>query len=196
MQPEANIWRPNPALLTQGYDSDDEGRAFLESLRWPVGAVCPHCHANEPYKLTPKLGSKSPARKGLYKCRACRRQFTVTVGTIFEDSRVPISKWLMAIFFMRSGRKNMTVRRLHQVLGISYKSTHVLVQRIREALTPPGTAESTPQVVREKQMVMLRTTPLKKIISILLQKKPAAKTAPAKRNIPTMSSAPTAGEPL
>jgi len=62
-------------------------------MRWGKdGAVCPHCGGSDPYKLTPKATSKKPGRKGLYKCRACRKQFTVTVGTIFEDSHIPISK--------------------------------------------------------------------------------------------------------
>jgi transposase-like protein len=175
MQPQANSSGTVPARVGRGYDSDDEGRAFLESLRWSNGAICPHCDGREPYRLTPKQGSKRPARKGLYKCRRCRRQFTVTVGTIFEDSRVPISKWLMTIFLMRSSKGKITIRRLHHTLGISYKSTHQMAGRILRALTPHAMADANPQVVREKQLVMLRTTPLKKLIGTLLQKKPAPK---------------------
>ena len=72
------------ASLTKYFSDEDSARAMLESLRWPDGAVCPHCGGDNPYKLTPKATSKRPGRKGLYKCRACRKQFTVTVGTIFE----------------------------------------------------------------------------------------------------------------
>src|SRR5438552_8652453 len=84
--------------LAQEYSDEDKARELLESLRWPKGPVCPHCKFNEVYKITPK--PKSKTRKGLYCCAACRKQFTVTVGTIFEDSHIPISKWLMAIFIL------------------------------------------------------------------------------------------------
>ncbi len=90
----------NLITLAQEYADEDKARGLLESLLWPDGAVCPHCknHKEKPiYKLVPKAESKSPARKGVHKCGACRKQFTVTVGTIFEDSHLPISKWLMAI---------------------------------------------------------------------------------------------------
>src|SRR5262245_37587668 len=90
----------NLVRLAQEYSDNDRARELLESLRWPEGAVCPHCKAKEPYKITPRQTSKRPARKGLYKCRECQKQFTVTVGTIFEDSHIPISKWLMAIFIL------------------------------------------------------------------------------------------------
>ena len=75
-------------------------------MRWGQnGAVCPHCGGADPYKLTPKATSKKPGRKGLYKCRACRKQFTVTVGTVFEDSRIPLSKWLLAIHLLASSQE-------------------------------------------------------------------------------------------
>src|SRR2546425_2321170 len=88
----------NLIKLAKEYSNEDKARELLESLRWPQGARCPHCKAKEPYALTPKPTSTRPGRKGLYKCRECRKQFTVTVGTVFEDSHIPISKWLMAIF--------------------------------------------------------------------------------------------------
>ena len=76
--------------LAKCFSDEDAARALLEELRWGKdGAVCPHCGGTAPHKLTPKEGSKRPGRKGLYKCRACRKQFTVTVGTVFEDSHTP-----------------------------------------------------------------------------------------------------------
>lgn len=101
-------------------------------MRWGKdGAVCPHCGGADPYKLTPKPGSKT--RKGLYKCRACRKQFTVTVGTVFEDSHIPISKWLLAIHLLASSKKGMSAHQLHRMLGISYKGAWFMAMRLRHA---------------------------------------------------------------
>lgn len=76
----------NLADLMKAIPNEDAARDMLEALRWPNGAVCPKCGGADPYKLTAKATSKRPGRKGLYKCRACRKQFTVTVGTIFENN--------------------------------------------------------------------------------------------------------------
>ena len=85
-----------PLKLAKYFSDEDAARALLEEMRWGKNPTCPHCGGPEPYTLTPKATSKKPGRKGLYKCKACRKQFTVTVGTVFEDSRIPISKWLLA----------------------------------------------------------------------------------------------------
>ena len=72
-------------------------RELLEALRWPEGPACPHCGViGEAYKLEPKPESKRPVRRGVYKCAVCRQQFTVTVGTIFEGSKVGLNKWRWA----------------------------------------------------------------------------------------------------
>jgi transposase-like protein len=126
----------NLVTLAQRYSNDDKARALLEKLRWPKGPVCPHCGFNEVYKLTPKPTSKSPARHGLYKCAACRKQFTVTVGTIFEDSHIPIGKWLMAIFVIGSSKKSMSAHQLHRMLGITYRSAWFMAHRLRYAMGP------------------------------------------------------------
>jgi transposase-like protein len=124
----------NLVTLAQEYADEDKARGLLESLRWPHGAYCPHCKADEPYKLTPKPTSKRPARTGLYKCRTCRKQFTVTVGSIFEDSHIPISKWLMAIFLICSSKKGMSSHQLHRMLKITYKSAWFMTHRLRFAM--------------------------------------------------------------
>ncbi len=91
------------------------------------GAVCPKCGGADPYKITPKPGSKT--RKGLYKCRACRKQFTVNVGTVFEDSHIPLSKWLLAIHLLASSKKGMSAHQLHRDLGTSYKATWLVARQ-------------------------------------------------------------------
>jgi transposase-like protein len=137
----------NLVKLAQEYSDDDKARALLESLRWPDGPVCPHCQsdgkgAKAIYKLEPKADSKSPARRGVYKCGSCRNQFTVTVGTLFEDSHLPLYKWLMAIFILCSSKKAVSAHQLHRMLGITYKTAWFMAHRIRYAMGPPIPLES------------------------------------------------------
>ena len=112
--------------------NEDAARDLMESILWPTGPVCPHCKGTKAYKLVPKPGSKT--RKGLYKCADCRKQFTVTVGTIFADSHIPISKWLMAIFILCSAKKAISAHQLHRSLGIAYKSAWFMAHRLRYAM--------------------------------------------------------------
>jgi transposase-like protein len=116
------------------YADEDKAREFLESLRWPAGVKCPHCQFDAAYKLTPKAGSRRPARQGVYCCAACRRQFTVTVKTVFEGSHIKISSWLTALFSICSSKKNVSARRLHRLLKITCKSAGFMARRIRLAL--------------------------------------------------------------
>ena len=117
--------------IAQKYSDEDAARELLECLRWPEGPVCPHCKAKEVYRLTPKADSKRPARKGLLKCKACRKQFSVTVGTVFEGSHIPLGKWLLATFLLCPPKKAMSAHRLHRMLGVTYKSAWFMAHRIR-----------------------------------------------------------------
>ena len=124
----------NISHLAKYFSDEDAARALLEEMRWGTsGAVCPHCGGADPYKLTAKATSKKPGRKGLYKCKACRKQFTVTVGTIFEDSHIPISKWLLALHLLASSKKGISAHQLHRNLGISYKGAWFMAMRLRYA---------------------------------------------------------------
>jgi transposase-like protein len=119
--------------LAKYFSDEDAARDLLEEMRWGKdGAVCPKCGGADPYKITPKPGSKT--RKGLYKCKACRKQFTVTVGTVFEDSHIPLSKWLLAIHLLSSSKKGMSAHQLHRNLGISYKAAWFMAHRLRYAM--------------------------------------------------------------
>jgi transposase-like protein len=115
--------------------TEDEAREILESIRWNGQPVCPHCNSNEAYKLTPKGDTKTKVRKGVYKCKACRKQFTVTVGTIFEGSRIKIADWLMAVYLMCSSKKGISAHQLHRTLGVTYKTAWFMAHRIRYAMT-------------------------------------------------------------
>src|SRR5262245_28070616 len=126
----------NLVKLAREYSDDDKARSLLESLRWPDGPICPHCKATEPYALKPKATSTKPGRKGLYKCRECRKQFTVTVGTIFEDSHIHIGTWLMAIFIICSSKKAVSAHQLHRMLDVTYKTAWFMAHRIRYAMGP------------------------------------------------------------
>jgi len=124
----------NLSQLAKYFSDEDAARDLLEQWRWNGNPACPHCGGMEPYKLTPKAESKKPGRKGLYKCKACRKQFTVTVGTVFEDSRIPISKWLLAIHLIASSKKGMSAHQIHRNLGISYKAAWFMMHRLRYAM--------------------------------------------------------------
>jgi len=123
-------------ILQPHFTAEDTARAFLEAQRWPDKAVCPHCGViGEAYKLEPKPGAKTHARKGVWKCGACREQFTVTVGTIFEDSHIPLRKWLLAIHLLCASKKGVRAHQLHRMLGVTYKSAWFMAHRIRYAIT-------------------------------------------------------------
>lgn len=126
----------NLVKLAQDFANEDDARAYLEALRWPDGPVCPHCGAQGAYRITPrKPGAKT--RPGLLKCKAkgCRKQFTVTVGTIFEDSHIPLSKWLLAVHLLCASKKGMSAHQVHRMLGLTYKTAWFMCHRIRYAMT-------------------------------------------------------------
>lgn len=122
--------------LAKNFSDEDKARKFLEELRWSDGVVCPHCGvADEAYRLVAKKEGKAHVRKGVWKCKACREQFTVTVGTIFEDSHIPLNKWLMAIYLLCGSKKGMSAHQLHRMLGVTYKSAWFMAHRIRYAMS-------------------------------------------------------------
>lgn len=131
----ANPNAPTFAELTKVFADEDVAREWLEAKRWPNGPVCPHCEAvGTAYKLTPKATSTRPVRKGVWKCKGCRKQFTVTIGTIFAESHLPLNKWLYAIHLMCSSKKGISALQLSRTLEVSYKSTWFMCHRIRKAM--------------------------------------------------------------
>jgi transposase-like protein len=110
----------------------DKARGHLEATRWPHGPICPHCGVVNEATM---VGGKA-ARKGCYQCNACREQFSVTVGTVFESSKVPLNKWLLATYLMSSSKKGISAHQLHRTLGVTYKTAWFMAHRIREAMNP------------------------------------------------------------
>lgn len=121
----------------------DEARAYLEEMRWPDGPVCPNGCASEVYRFEAKVnrtrkdGTPTPARK-LLKCKQCRRQFSATVGSIFEDSKVPLNKWLAAIYLMCASKKGVSAHQIHRMLGVTYRTAWFMCHRVRHAMKDKG----------------------------------------------------------
>lgn len=125
----------NLATLAKHFSDEDSAREFFENLRWKDGVICPHCEAVGAYKIEAKSTKGRKARKGLWKCKECKEQFTVTVGTIFESSRIPLNKWLLAIHLICSSKKGMSAHQLHRMLDITYKSAWFMAHRIRYGMS-------------------------------------------------------------
>lgn len=119
------------SLLSQKHLQDEEAAyAWVEAHVWPDGPVCPHCQ--EKARVS-KMQGKS-TRFGLYKCYACRKQFRVTVGTIFEKSHVPLHLWLQAFYLIVGSKKGISSNQLHRTLGVTLKTAWFMSHRIREAM--------------------------------------------------------------
>lgn len=116
--------------LNQPHFQDPEkAREYLEGIQWPNGPVCPHCGViGDHYRLEGETH-----RPGLRKCKDCREQFTVTVGTVFERSKIKLNVWLQAVFLLCSSKKGMSAHQLHRTLGVTYKTAWFMAHRIREA---------------------------------------------------------------
>src|SRR5450432_2609048 len=112
------------------YSDNDAAREHLEAIRWANGAFCPHC--GEAQKVN-RLGGRA-GESGLWFCHSCKLKFTVTVGTLFERSHIPLNKWLFAVHMMGASKKGISAHQLHRLLGITYKSAWFMCHRIREAM--------------------------------------------------------------
>ena len=123
-------------LTAPQFTDETAARAALEAVRWPNGAVCPHCGSVD--DQVTKMEGKAH-RPGLYNCKGCRKQFSVTVGTVYERSKIPLHKWLFATHLMAAGKKGTSAHQIHRMLGITYKSAWFMCHRIREAMKDTST---------------------------------------------------------
>jgi transposase-like protein len=132
------------SIISNSYFHNEEAAyEFIESRLWPDGPVCPHCGNKERIS---KMNGKS-TRIGTYKCYACRKPFTVKIGTIFEDSHIPLRYWLQAIYLMCASKKGISTNQLQRTLGVTIKTAWFLSHRIRLAMTDSGTLEKMKGIV-------------------------------------------------
>jgi len=127
----------NLSTLAKHFSDETEAWKLMESMRWTNGPVCPHCgNTKKHYLLKPRKtrnGNVSPRR--LWKCAQCRRQFSVLIGTIFERTHVPLSKWLLAVHMMCAGKNGVSAHELHRQLGVTLKTAWFIAHRVRYAMT-------------------------------------------------------------
>lgn len=133
----------NLSTLAKHFSDEAEAWKLLERARWPNGSVCPHCGVvDRAYYLEPQSGERK-TRTGkttyrrVWKCGECRKQFSVLVGTIFEDSRIPVSKWLLAVHMLCAAKNGVSAHELHRTLGVTYKTAWFTAHRIRYAMARP-----------------------------------------------------------
>jgi transposase-like protein len=139
---------PTPKDLTlsevmKRFSCESDAREYLEAVRWPNGVTCSHCKNNNQekiWKIHANVAKK--VRPGLYRCAECDKEFTVTVGTIFEDSHIPLSKWLVAFYMAATAKKGVSALWIQQNLGLgSYRTAWMMMHKIRHALKDPAFME-------------------------------------------------------
>ena len=111
------------------FANEANARKYLEALRWPDSPYCPHCGSLNATRLEGKAH-----RAGLVQCNDCREQYTVTVGTVFERSKVPLHKWLLCNHLICASKKGMSAKQIERMLGVTYKTAWFMCHRIREAM--------------------------------------------------------------
>jgi transposase-like protein len=115
----------NLVQLCERYQSEDKCRAYLEELRWPDGVTCPRCEGTTISRIV---------KRNQFDCDSCRYQFSVTAGTLFHDSHLPLFKWFLAIYLMVESKKSISAKQLQRMLSVSYKTAWYLQHRIRDAM--------------------------------------------------------------
>ncbi|MDE0398916.1 MAG: IS1595 family transposase [Candidatus Poribacteria bacterium] len=122
--------------MARRYSTEEAARDLFESIRWPNGPVCPHCgntDSDRIYKIVPNPDKK--IRAGVHKCAECREEFTVTVGTVMESSKIPLTKWLFGFYMMCASKTQVSALQLQRQLDIgSYRTAWFMCHRIRYAL--------------------------------------------------------------
>ena len=129
------------------FHNEDAARAHLESVRWPSGPVCPHCASAHATRLAGKS-----TRPGLIHCNACEQPYTVTVGSVMERSKIPLTKWVLGFHLMAASKKGISSHQLHRMLGITYKSAWFLAMRIRMAMGLSPEADDEPMGGKGKKV--------------------------------------------
>jgi len=126
--------------IMQRFATDADARLYWELIHWPNGPVCPHCKNNEAKSIWKiEANKKKKIREGLHQCGKCNKQFTSTIGTIFEDSHIPLRKWLVAFYLNSASKKGISSLQLQRILGLgSYRTALFMQHRIRHSLKETG----------------------------------------------------------
>lgn len=137
-----NQTKLNLSVIAKQYSDEESAYKFLESVRWENGVVCPHCESvNQSQLIETRDGELRATRKGnktyrrVWLCQNCKKQFSALVGTIFSDSHIPLSKWLLAIHELNADKNGVSSHELGRKLGVTQKSAWFMAHRIREAMT-------------------------------------------------------------
>jgi transposase-like protein len=120
------------------FQNEDAAREALEAALWPHGPICPHCKSSDQDKIAKVEGKKQSHRPGLYYCGECKGTFTVTVGTVLERSKIPLTKWWMAARMFNSGKNGVSAHEIHRTLKVTYKTAWFMMHRLREAMIDLG----------------------------------------------------------
>ena len=135
--------KTNLMSLAKSIKTEADAYSYMETLRWPNGPICPHCGSMEKhYFLTPKTadGQARKTRTGtltqrrVWKCKTCRKQFSVITGTVFHGSKVPLHTWLMVVFEMCSNKNGIAAREIERKYGVAPKTAWFMTHRLREAM--------------------------------------------------------------
>jgi transposase-like protein len=160
----------NLAEITRRIETEGDAYALLERLRWPNCPVCPHCGNEKAYFLKPKNGvsratgpKRTMSQRRLWKCAACRKQFSVLTGTIFHATKVPIEVWLMVMVQMCSAKNGISAREIERMHGVTPETAWYMLHRLREAMKrdplagvlPPPRQPWAPSPIRRRVRVQV-----------------------------------------
>jgi transposase-like protein len=127
------------SIYAPQFTNEDAAREHLEAIRWPDGPFCPHCGSFSAKRLPPvrrkaTKGHAASVRKGVVQCKDCREQYTVTVATVFERSKIALHKWLLATYLLTTSKKGISAHQIHRMIGVTYKTAWFMCHRIRTAM--------------------------------------------------------------
>jgi transposase-like protein len=149
----------NLSTLAKHFSDEAAAWELVEAMRWPDGPVCPHCgDRNRAYFIKPRNGTRTTStgrvtHRRLWKCKACKKQFSVLVGTIFERSQVPLSKWLLALYLMSASKNGVAANELRRTLDVTQPTAWFMLHRLREAMRLGTTERFTGTVVADEAYI-------------------------------------------
>lgn len=161
------------------FSDEMAARERIEAMRWPHGPECPVCgQTSTVYRMQKRATSTKPGRPGLLRCRACKKQFTVTTGTVFEDSHIPLSKWWHALYLLCASKKGISAHQLHRMLGITYKSAWFMAHRLRYAMMEGPLAELMTGVIAGDETMSVRAGSAAQSVAVPVRTRTRRRSSP------------------